>query len=671
MLRAMRSVLSPFVLVVVACSGSPKQPLPVEPPPGTAPGSQAPPSAPAPAPTRTADATPDQPKRDAREAELAKLAAGYVDAFSNSSPVLTPDRKRVVFVSNRDGLPQLYLGEVAKPAAAPARLTQTLERVTSPAITKDGKAVLFLSDTGADENWSIYRVGLDGKNAVELTPGDKLNRDAPMLPKAKPDLMLFSARKMSEARSTVYSASTVKPGAAKEIYSDALPAFLTDVDAKGATALVLQYPNNVENYLFRLDVATGKATKLWPADEKVSITDAKLSPDGKQVFVATDLGGEQNVVLALDAKSGKEIARYAVTPKTAEISSITVPETGKEIGISIVAGDHSEIFFLDTKLRPRKNPLKMPLGAGGFGEFSKDGSRVTAVWSRPDTPTDIFEIHVEYSKVEPLRQDARPSLASMPTIKTSIVEIPAFDGGKIPAIVYVKEGEEQKPHPTFVSYHGGPAGVSVVRWSPMVAFWVTLGYAFVEPNVRGSTGYGRAYEAADNGPKRLDAFRDIEASARWVAQQPFADKDRLVVFGGSYGGYTTLIALSHWPDIWRAGVDAFGVVNLQTFMATTSGLIRQIFLTEFGDPDKDAELFARLSPITDIDKIVDPTFVYAGANDPRVPRSESDIIVKALRERGVPTEYMVADNEGHSLARKDTQVEFYARCARFLETHLK
>ena len=166
----------------------------------------------------------------------------------------------------------------------------------------------------------------------------------------------------------------------------------------------------------------------------------------------------------------------------------------------------------------------------------------------------------------------------------------------------------------------------------MTAFFLSLGYAVVEPNVRGSGGYGRAYEEGDNGPKRLDAFKDIETSARWVAAQPWADKDRLVVFGGSYGGYTTLIALSHWPDIWRAGVDLFGVANLKTFMATTSGLIREIFLLEFGDPDKDAAFLRRSRRRR---QVVDPPFVYAGANDPRVPRTESDAVVRALRERKV------------------------------------
>jgi dipeptidyl aminopeptidase/acylaminoacyl peptidase len=142
------------------------------------------------------------------------------------------------------------------------------------------------------------------------------------------------------------------------------------------------------------------------------------------------------------------------------------------------------------------------------------------------------------------------------------------------------------------------------------------------------------------------------------------------VFGGSYGGYTVLVALTRQQDLWRAGVDLFGVANLSTFMATTSGLIRKLFLVEFGDPDKDAAFLDSISPVKDADKIVDPLFVYAGANDPRVPRSESDLVVKALRQRKVPVEYMVKDDEGHSMDRRDTQVMLFSRLARFLETHL-
>jgi dipeptidyl aminopeptidase/acylaminoacyl peptidase len=175
---------------------------------------------------------------------------------------------------------------------------------------------------------------------------------------------------------------------------------------------------------------------------------------------------------------------------------------------------------------------------------------------------------------------------------------------------------------------------------------------------------------ADNGPKRLDAFRDIETTARWAAAQAWADPARMVVFGGSYGGYTVLIALERWPDVWRAGVDLFGVANMTTFLRSTSGLIREIFKLEFGDVDKDAAFLATISPIEQVDKIVDPVFVYAGANDPRVPRPESDQIVTALRAHRVPVEYMVADDEGHSLSRRENQIAFYSRAAAFLEKQL-
>ncbi len=627
---------------------------------------------PPPAPEKVVDAKPDVATAKPRDQELAKLAAGYVDALSNSECVFTPDGKRVVFVSNRDGLPQLYVSEVNKASGPLTRLVQTDQRVATPIVTRDGKAVLFRSDTGADENWSIFRVGLDGKDLVELTTGDKLNRDVFFVPEGAKDTMFFSGRKISEPKSTVYSASTTTPGPAKAVYSDDSVAFMTGVDPNGKIALVVQYPTRVENYLLRVDVASGKADKIYPTQGKVTLFDAKFSADGKLIYIATDGGGDQNMLIALDAKTGKQVANYAATPATAQIDGIAVAKKGGLVALTIQAGTHAEIVLLDgKKLVPAKQSAKLPLGDGNATAFSDDGKRLGVQWSTPSSPVDVYALDAATGTSGPLRAEPRPSLSNMPKIEVQIVDIPAFDGGKIPTIVYVPGGEHDKPHPVIVSYHGGPSDASRIHWSRANAMFLTLGYVVVEPNVRGSGGFGRAFEAADNGNKRLDAFKDIETSARWAAAQPWADKDRMVVFGGSYGGYTALIALSHWPDIWRAGVDLFGIVNMKTFMATSYGPIRKVFVDEFGDPDKDAEFLAQISPITDANKIVDPTFVYAGANDPFVPRSESDQIVIALRKKGIPTEYMVADNEGHSLARNDNLIQFLARAGRFLETNLK
>jgi dipeptidyl aminopeptidase/acylaminoacyl peptidase len=675
----MRTRLTTLAFVLAGCSGSSQGtgaagPAPIATPapdPGPAPTRPADPPAPPPAPV--VDATPDTPTGAAAERDraLTQQAAGYLDAFSNVGPALTRDGKRVVFESNRDGLPQLYVAEVARPAAPPTRILTTSERMTNPLVLQGDQAILFMSDTGANERWSVFRVGLDGKGLVELTPGEPLQRDGYVVPDGVADTMYFSARKMSEPRSTVYAASTAIPGPARPIYSDDNPLFLSDVSNDGKIALATQLPSRGENYLLRIDVATGKADRLFPATGKVSIFDAELSADDKLAYVASDGGGEQSLLHALDVKTGKVVASHTIAPANAQIGGITVARRGGAIAVSLVVGNRSEIRLLDGRKLTERQTIKLPLGQGGASEFSRDGRRLVAVWSTPRTPTDLLAIEAATGKVSPLRSEDRPTLKGMPAIEASSVEIPAFDGGKIPTNVYLVAGEQAKPHPVLVIYHGGPSGVSMIRWSAATAYFASLGYAVVEPNVRGSTGFGRAYEAADDGPRRLDAFKDIETSARWVAAQPWADKTKLVVFGGSYGGYTTLIALSRWPDLWRAGVNLFGVVNLNTFMATTSGLIRKLFLVEFGDPDKDAAFLTQISPLTDVDKIVDPTFVYAGANDPRVPRTESDLIVKALRQRKVASEYMVAEDEGHSLARRANQLAFYARCARFLETHLR
>jgi dipeptidyl aminopeptidase/acylaminoacyl peptidase len=613
---------------------------------------------------------PDKPSGPdaARIAELARKAEPLVDAFINNEPRFTPDGKQLVFVSNRDGLPQLYVADAARPDAPAKRLFEWRERVTLVSATPDGKAVLFLADKGADENWSIWKAGLDGSAPVELTPGEKLNRDNAFMPDLAPDTVYFSGRPMNAAQSTVF-AVPASGGATRVVYQDAQPGFLADVSRDGRQALFIRYPSQSENYLLHVDTASGQTRQLYPKEGKVSVFEARFSADGRTVYVATDGGGEQALLLALDAASGRETARYVEkNPATALISELEVAKSGGLLALSLDAGNRNEVRLLDARtLKPRAK-VALPLGQGGMGRFSEDGRRLGVTWSTPASPTDVWAVEAKSGGVSPLRRESRPSMKDVPAIEASVTSIRAHDGLELPMNVYLPKQRSGKL-PVIVAYHGGPAGNSKVKWSPAIAFFLSQGYAWVEPNVRGSTGFGRAFEQADNGKQRLESFKDIEATGRWAASQPWADPDRVIVYGGSYGGYVVLVGLTRMPDLWRAGVDLFGVANVVSLMATTSGLIREILLLEFGDPDKEGNFLKSISPIEDVERIVDPLFVYAGANDPRVPRSESDLIVGALRARKVPVEYMLAGNEGHSLARKENLVEFLARSARFLETH--
>jgi dipeptidyl aminopeptidase/acylaminoacyl peptidase len=224
--------------------------------------------------------------------------------------------------------------------------------------------------------------------------------------------------------------------------------------------------------------------------------------------------------------------------------------------------------------------------------------------------------------------------------------------------------------PAIVMVHGGPADSAHIGWSSFDRFYSSHGFALIAPNIRGSTSFGRKYEQADDLDKRLDAVRDIEEIGKWVQKQPWADPERLVIFGGSYGGYMTLMGLTRQPTLWKAGVDLCGIYSWKTFMKSTSGMIHDVFQKEIG-ADNDPAFLDSISPESKIDDVVAPLFVYAGQNDPRVPRSESDAIVKSLRARKIPVEYMVAADEGHSLDRKENQIAFLARTLRFLEGSLK
>jgi len=671
----MRTFPYPLALasLLAACASTPP------PPPEAVPSAATPPAATsAPQPSASASGSsgvakqaPDVPSgADAtRIAEFARQVTPLVDAFVNSEALLTRDGKRVVLVSNRDGLPQLYVADAARPDSPAKRLVQWPERMQIETLAPDGQSVIVISDKGADENWSIFKVGLDGSAPVELTPGETLSRDGAFLPDLAPDTVYFSGRRNEEVSSTVYAVPATG-GASRVIFRDDKPGFLTDASRDGKQLLFERYPTGSENYLLLLDAATGKSRQLYPqAPGKVVISAARFSADGKTVYVATDAGGEQSWLLALDAQSGKELARYAEkNPTTAAIRTVLVAKTGDVLALSLDAGNRSELRLLDARTLKPRAPVTMPLGMGMASDFSEDGRKLTAIWSTPSAPMDAWVIDVKTGKASRLRAEPRPSLQEVPAIEASITEIRSHDGLTLPINVYLPKKRAEKL-PVIVCYHGGPAGSSKIRWSAPLAFFLSQGYAWVEPNVRGSGGFGRAFEEADNGPGRLEAIKDIEATGRWAASQPWADPSRVIVYGGSYGGYTVLVGLTRMPDLWRAGVNLYGVANMKTFMATTSGFIREIFLLEMGDPDKDAAFLESISPLRDVDRIVDPLFVYAGANDPRVPRGESDQIVHALRERKIPVEYMVAENEGHSLMRRENVIEFLSRVARFLEKH--
>ncbi len=261
-------------------------------------------------------------------------------------------------------------------------------------------------------------------------------------------------------------------------------------------------------------------------------------------------------------------------------------------------------------------------------------------------------------------------------VAPELVRFPTFDEvapgevREIPAWFYRPAERRGTQMPVVVYVHGGPASQFRPDFLPLLQYFLQKGYAVFAPNVRGSTGYGKAYASLDDVEKRMDSVADLGHAARWLKGQPDVDGDRLAIYGRSYGGFMVLSAVATYPDLWAAAVDVVGISNWVTFLENTSGYRRAHREAEYGSLATDREFLRTISPIHQVDRMVTPMLVIHGANDPRVPVSETEQMAAALAQRGVPVEFLVFDDEGHKLAKLKNKLVADAAVADFLDKYL-
>lgn len=614
---------------------------------------------------RPAAAPPADPGQPTRDAEIAARAAPFVDAFSNYGAVLAPDGQ-VVFVSTRDGLPQLYAGSVGEPDRPPRRLPGPPERMIAPRLLPDGKTLVFLSDVGSDQKFHVFRIGLDGSGLADLTPDCELRRAAPRVARWSGTLV-YGAHVLEDQATRVFVHKVDEPP--REIHRDPKVGFIADVSADGRRALYVQQWSVTESVLFTLDLATGVPTRLFPPDgQRCELSAASLTADGASAITACAARGQPLRVVELDAATGAEQAHHnEMAAPTAGLGGLAVSPAGDRVVIELEVGEHTELRVLDAHDLRALGAPSVPLGDLDVETFDADGRRLALTVRRPDAPPEIAALDTATGAIELLRREPRPGLGTPPRATTE--RLPAFDGGSIPINVYLPDGKTGRL-PTLVLIHGGPNGIAKIAWSSTIAFWTAMGFAVIAPNIRGSSGYGIEYAESDDRERRIDAVRDVESVNRWARAQPWCDGDKLVIGGISYGGYMTLLALTRQPALWRAGIDGSGMSNLKTMEQLEDQRVRSFDDTEFGVLGKDDALLIEWSPITAVDQIVAPVFVYQGMRDPVTPQHEADQIVAALRRRQVAVEYMLVANEGHGVTRRDNVIAYLARSYRFVAEHL-
>ncbi|MBA3454485.1 MAG: S9 family peptidase [Deltaproteobacteria bacterium] len=579
-----------------------------------------------------------------------------------------------MFRSTRDGIPEVYVSDVNSPRSPARRVTCAGERVAWAAFARDGASILFLRDEGGNQRFRLFRTSLDGSAVELLTPDDTtIYRHIPILPRTNPARIVYSAR-LAGSPSTRVIVHAIGDDGQRVIYEDPFAGTCVDTTEDGSRALFLRNASLVDSMVLEIDLETGAARPVFPRTGEATIACVAYSADGTAMFVACETHLDGPCLLALDASTGEIKATHRQeVPAGSFISRLVVSPDGHSVAIRVDAGSHSDLHILDAKTLTSRIQVATLLGGIELYPFSDDGRYFAISQSVPDHPVELFLVDASTGAVRPLRMEPRPGLET-DTMAVSIHRIPAFDGLEIPVNLYVPKqspSSAASPLATIVLIHGGPAASAQVRWNPAARFFTSLGYVVIEPNIRGSIGFGRAYAMADDREKRWNAFRDVESIHAWAAHHSFCDPRRMILMGGSYGGYVTLMSLGLQPALWRAGISLFAMADLRKYVRLLGPGARKALAEEFGDPEADAELLAELSPIRRLEKIVAPLFVYAGENDPQVGRRDSDSIVRVLKDRGVPVEYMVGANEGHSMERRETQVMFFMRAARFLSEHLQ
>ena len=445
-----------------------------------------------------------------------------------------------------------------------------------------------------------------------------------------------------------------------------------DWSPENSQLIILNYVSVTDSRLHLLDVESGELHHLAGGGDRpasYSGITPTFSGDGSGVFLATDDGGDFRRLIYHDLESGERRVVTADIPW--DVEGFALSDDGTRAAFSVNHGGRSDLYLLDPETLAFEAVEGLPGGVVFGLEFSPDGSRLAMTLNTPKTPSDVFTLDVETRELTRWTYSEVGGLNTDRFVEPELIEYESFDGRMIPAFVYRPRGEG--PHPVIVSIHGGPEGQYRPFFSSTFQLWVNeIEAAVIAPNVRGSAGYGRENVMLDNGMKREDSVKDIGALLDWIATQPDLDENRVAVYGGSYGGYMVLASAVHYSDRLTAAVDIVGISNFVTFLENTQSYRRDLRRPEYGD-ERDPEMRAFLeaiSPNNHADKITIPLFVAQGENDPRVPVTESEQIVAAVRANGHDVWYMNALNEGHGFRKKENRDLFSQITVMFFQQYL-
>jgi len=567
---------------------------------------------------------------------------------------------------------------VAKPGADRRQLTFDIDPAggasASPASTP--RRMLFSRDRGGNENAQLYLQDLDTNQVRRLTDGQ--SRHGGALWSRDGRYVAFQGNARNGVNQDVYLVDVATSAAPRLVIASQGQTWTPlDWSPDGQRLLLLDYRSVTDATLYVAEIASGafKAVSLSGDPAKPSpqtgIGSTRFAADGRGVWLSADLGGEFRQLRYIDLIDGSLRTLTADLPW--DIDDFEVSSDGHWLAYVANVDGFSELRIADLGAGTTRTAKGVPQGILYNLRFDRQGTKLGMTVETPTSPRDVWTYEIESDQATRWTSSEMGLVDPARLSPTQVFRYPTWDRvsgapRRIPALI-------QKPakagrHPVVIDIHGGPEGQSRPGYSPFLQYLTAeLGYAVIQPNVRGSTGYGRSYTMLDNGRLREDSVRDIGSLLVWIAAQPDLDANRVVVMGGSYGGYMVLASLIAYGDRLQGGIDVVGISNFVTFLTNTAGYRRDLRRVEYGD-ERDPSMRAflrRISPLERASAIRRPLLVVQGLNDPRVPASESEQLVKKVREQAGEVWYLAAKDEGHGFRKKNNRDFYLKTAATFLE----
>ena len=582
---------------------------------------------------------------------------------------LSPDGEHLAFLQPWKNRLNVHVQKIGENKAT--RITRTEKRDIRRFMWANNQRIVYTQDTGGDENYRTYAVNIDGSSPKDLTPFEKVKTMLVDDLKNDPEHMLISLNKRDKRIFDVYRIN-INTGVMKMVAKNPgnIMGWITDHAGKLRVAATTDGVNR--SILYR-EKESDTFKKIITTSFKETLAPLFFTYDNKYMYAASNIGRDKMAIFKYDITNGKFLDRIYEHPDVDVTSLLSSDKKKKILGVAYFL-EKRHYHFFDTEREKLQENLEKRLPGVEVAVYnsSKDETKLLVRTYSDKTRGAYYFYNTSTDELKKL-VEVSPWLKEEYMADQAPIKYKSRDGLTIHGYLTLPRGAAKKNLPVVVHPHGGPWHRDNWGYNPGVQFLANRGYAVLQMNFRGSTGYGREFwekSFKQWGKKMQD---DVTDGVKWLIKKGIADPKRIGIYGGSYGGYATLAGLAFTPGLYACGVDYVGVSNIFSWMKAVPPYWKpflEMIYEMVGNPEKDKALLKSASPLFHVDKIKAPLFIAQGANDVRVPKAESDQMVEALKKRGIDVPYMVKDNEGHGFSNEENRFDFYRAMEKFLGKHL-